>query len=86
MSSIGLLSLICALTLGDFGFGADTPLVWTWEKVSFFIFLLLTVACFVGSTLRRPSLFWEVLDEIRGKRFQKRRKSQARALTGDQHD
>jgi hypothetical protein len=86
MSSIGLLSLICALTLGVFGFGAETPLVWTWEKVSFFIFLLLAMACFVGSTMRRPSLFWEVLDEVRGKRFQKRRQSQARALIGDQLD
>jgi len=86
MSSIGLLLLICALTLGVFGFGAETPLVWTWEKVSFFIFLLLAVACFVGSTMRRPSLLWEMLDEIQSKRFQKLRQSQARALTGDQHD
>ena len=36
MLSIGLLSLICALTSGVFGFGADAPDGWTWEKGTFF--------------------------------------------------
>jgi hypothetical protein len=78
MLSIGLLSLICALTSGVFGFGADAPPVWTWEKGSFFLFLLLASFTFVGSMMSRPSLLWEVLDEIRGKRFQPMSKSASR--------
>ena len=72
MLSIGLLSLICALTSGVFGFGADAPPDWTWEKGSFFFFLLLAAVAFVAGTIRRPSLFWEVLDDIQGKRIQNR--------------
>lgn len=86
MLSIGLLSLICALTSGVFGFGVTAPPVWTWEKGSFFLFLLLAAASFIGSTMSRPSLLWEVLDEIRGPRFQNLRQSQAHGMTGDQHD
>ena len=72
MLSIGLLSLICALMSGVFGFGADAPPVWTWEKGSFFLFLLVAAVSFVVGTLRRPSLLWEVLDEIQGQRFPNR--------------
>lgn len=86
MLSIGLLSLICALTSGVFGFEIDAPDGWTWEKVAFFFFLLLATISFIGSTMRRPSLFWEVLDEIQVKRFQTLQQSQHHALTGDHHD
>ncbi|MBC8115052.1 MAG: hypothetical protein H7062_11775 [Candidatus Saccharimonas sp.] len=86
MLSIGLLSLICALTSGVFGFGVDAPDGWTWEKGSFFFFLLLAAVSFAASTIRRPSLLWEVLDEIRGQRFPNLSRSQPHALTGDQHD
>ncbi|MEK6261646.1 MAG: hypothetical protein AABP62_23855 [Planctomycetota bacterium] len=86
MLSVGMLSLICALTSGVFGFGADAPPDWTWEKGSFFFFLLLAAASFVASTLSRPSLLWEVLDEIQGKRFQNLNESQAHGLIGDQQD
>ncbi len=86
LSRVGLLLLIGALASGVFGFGADVPPVWTWAKVSFFIFLLLAAASFVGSTLSRPSLLWEVLDEFQGKRFQTLRQNQAHGLPGDQHD
>lgn len=86
MSSIGLLSLICALTLGVFGFGADAPAVWTLEKGSFFIFLLLAVFSFVGSMVSRPSLLWEVIDEIQDKRPQTLRQPRAHDMAGDQHD
>ena len=72
MLSFGLLSLICALTSGVFGFAADAPPDWTWEKGSFFFFLLLAAVAFAGSTIRRPSLLWEVLDEIQDRRFQNR--------------
>ena len=85
MLSVGMLSLICALTSGVFGFGADAPPDWTWEKGFFFFFLLLAAVSFVGSTIRRPSLLWEVLDEIQNKRFQNLRQCQAHGRTGDQH-
>jgi hypothetical protein len=72
MLSIGLLSLICALTSGVFGFEADAPDGWTWEKASFVLFLLVAVVSFGGSMLSRPSLLWEVLDEMQGKQFPNR--------------
>ena len=72
MLSIGLLSLICALASGVFGYGVDAPDGWTWEKGSFFFFLLVAAASYVGSTIRRPSLLWEILDEIQDKRLCRR--------------
>ena len=86
MLSIGMLSLICALTSGVFGFGADAPPVWTLGKGSFFFFLAVAVASFIGSTMRRPSLLWEVVDEYQGRHVRNLRHSQAHGLTGDQHD
>ena len=86
MLSIGLLSLICALTNGVFGFGLDAPDGWTWEKGSFFFFILLAAISFAGSMIRRPSLFWEVLDEIQGEQIQNLQQSQPHALTGDHPD
>lgn len=72
MLKIGLLSLICALTAGVFGFGVNAPEGWTWSKASFFIFLLPAVAAFVDSTMQRPSLLWEVVDDVRQKQDQER--------------
>lgn len=69
---LGLLSLICALTAGVFGFGVNAPEGWTWSKVSFFFFLLPALAAFVDSTMQRPSLLWEVVDDVRQKRDHKR--------------
>ncbi|HTN03151.1 DUF1328 domain-containing protein [Planctellipticum variicoloris] len=66
MSRTGLVFLIAALVAAVFGFGADAPPAWTWEKGSSLLFLVLAAASFVGSTLREPSLFWEVLKEFRG--------------------
>ena len=86
MLSISLLSLICALTSGVFGFGVDAPPDWTWEKGSFFLFLLVAAVSFVGSTMSRPSLLWEVLDDIRGKQFQNLRPCQAHDLAGDRRE
>ena len=62
MSRIGLVSLICALTSGGFKSGIAPMTVW--ERSPFFIFLCLAVAAFIGSLLSRPSLLWEVLDDI----------------------
>jgi hypothetical protein len=83
MLNIALLSLICALTSGVFGFATDAPPDWTWEKGAFFFFLTLAVALFVRSTISRPSLLWEVLDEIQAKRFHHLQQRQSHRLTGD---
>ena len=48
MLSFGLLSLMCALTSGVYGFGVDAPPDWTWEKASFFFFLLLAAVNSTG--------------------------------------
>jgi hypothetical protein len=71
VSKLGLLSLICALTAGVFGFGVNAPDGWTWNKASFFFFLLPALTAFVESTMQRPSLLWEVVDEVRHKRDHK---------------
>lgn len=86
MLNIGLLSLICALTSGVFGFGAGSPSVWTWEKGSFFVFLLLAAASFFRSMMSRPSLLWQVLQERQGLRCQKLHHRQAHGMTEDFHD
>lgn len=65
MSRTGLVFLIAALIAAVFGFGANAPPAWTWEKGTSLLFLALAAASFVGSTLRQPSLFWEVLKEFR---------------------
>jgi hypothetical protein len=73
MLVIGMLSLICAVSSGVFGFTADAPPAWTWGKGLFVLFLVPAVVAFMSSTLKRPSLLWEVVDDIHEKRTQKRR-------------
>lgn len=71
MSIIGLVSLLCALTAGIFG--VDSTPAWTWGEGSFVTFLMLAVVAFLVSTLRRPSLLWEVVDDFHGRRFRNSR-------------
>lgn len=66
MLSIGLVTLICALVAGIYSFAANAPPDWTWGKSLFVIFLVPAVVCFVASTLKWPSLMWEVVDDIHG--------------------
>lgn len=66
MTRIGLVLLICALTSGNFG---GLMRATFWERSPFFIFLSLAVAAFTGSLLSRPSLFWEVMDDIHHRRY-----------------
>ncbi len=73
MLVIGMLSLICAVSSGVFGFTVGAPPAWTWGKGLVVLFLIPAVAAFVGSTLKRPSLFWEVVDDFHGKRTSNRR-------------
>lgn len=63
MSIIGLTSLICAL-----GFAMLTVDPSPWQQGSIVIFLSLSVATFAASSLKRPSLLWEVIDDYRARR------------------
>lgn len=63
MSIIGLVSLICAL-----GIATLTVDPSPWHQGSFIVFLCLSVATFAASSLKRPSLLWEVIDDYRGRR------------------
>jgi len=63
MSIIGLMSLICAL-----GFAMLTVDPSPWQQGTFVMFLILSVATFAASSLQRPSLLWEVIDDYRGRR------------------
>lgn len=67
MLVIGMLALIGAVMSGVYSFAAAAPPDWTWGKSLFVIFLIPAAVCFVASTLRRPSLLWEVVDDIHGK-------------------
>lgn len=66
MSIIGLVSLICALASAVFA--VDSTPTWTWGKGFCVMFLMVAVVAFVASTLRRPSLLWEVVDDFHGPR------------------
>lgn len=69
---IGMLSLICAVSSGVYGFSAHAP-AWNWGQGLFVVFLLPAAAIFTVSTLKRPSLLWEVVDDLHHKRIQHRR-------------
>ena len=84
MSRIGMLSLICAVISGVFGSGV-TPLL-SGGKPLFVIFLFLAMAAFGGSSLNRPSLLWEVLDDIHRTRFRNSRSNHTIAAKGSQYD
>ena len=85
MSSFGLMSLICAIATGTVAYGVDASPDWTWQKVLFFLCLTGTVASLIGNTLSRPSLLWEVIDDMRAKRLQHLREHRTHFLQGEQH-
>jgi hypothetical protein len=66
MLSIGVLSPVCSLVAGIYSFAPGAPPDWNWGKGLFVIFLLPAAACFVANALRRPSLMWEMVDDIHG--------------------
>lgn len=57
MLRLAMLSLICCVTCGVFGYGGIAPVAWTWAPALFYIFLGLSVVGFLGGTLpRTPEL------------------------------
>ena len=85
MSSFGLMSLICAIASGTVAYGVDASPDWTWQKFMFFLCLSGTVDSLIGNTLSRPSLLWEIIDDMRTKRLQHLRELQTHGLSGEQH-
>ena len=79
MSIIGLLSLICALMSGVCA--VDASSAWTWGNALFVTSFSIAAAAFVGSSLRRPSLLWEVIDDLRGHRLQNSHAHESRQPT-----
>ncbi len=85
MSSFGLMSLICAIAIGTVAYGVDASPDWTWQKVMFLLCLLGTVASLIGNTLSRPSLMWEIIDDMRTKRLQHLHELHTHHLQGEHH-
>ena len=83
LSTIGFLSLVAALITGILGMGA-LP-IWTAGKGLFFTFLLCAIAAFVSSNLKRPSLVWAVIDELRERQLRRNRMIRIRATLADRH-
>ncbi len=84
MSSFGLMSLICAIATGSVAYGVDASPVWTWQKLLFFLCLSGTVSSLIGNTLSRPSLLWEIIDDMRDKRLQQLRERHTHYFSGEQ--
>ena len=51
----------------------------------FFLCLTGTISSLIGNTLSRPSLLWEVIDDMRSKRLQQLRQLNTHGLQGEQH-
>lgn len=60
MLRIGLLSLICSMSCGVFGFGGSVSSTsWIGWQVLFFVFLVLSVAGYLGGLLVNPGSLHE---------------------------
>ena len=86
MSSLGFLSLFAALTLGVFAFGTEASNVWTREKTAFVALLSAAIAFFAGSMVQKPSLMWQVLDELQRKPFQNPTQQPYHGINGEHND
>ncbi len=86
MSSLGFLSLFAALTLGLSAFGVEMPDVWTREKTAFVALLSVALVSFAGSMVQKPSLMWQVLDELQRKPFQNPTQQPYHGINGEHND
>ena len=55
MLRFAMLSLVCSVSAGVFGFGSGASSSLIWVKCLFFAFLGLSLAGFVSGTMGRPS-------------------------------
>jgi uncharacterized membrane protein YtjA (UPF0391 family) len=60
MLRFAMLSLVCCVSCGVFGYGGTGPVTWTWTPSLFFLFLFLSVLGFLGGTLPRPAELQQV--------------------------
>ena len=77
MSLIGLMFLICALASAILSMDRSP-----WEQGTFVTFLMLSMAAFVVSSLRRPSLLWAILDDLNNQRQTRFHSQQAHSSKG----
>jgi hypothetical protein len=69
MSTIGLITLISALMFGVMG--SDLDPTWSLGEALALVMLLLGAGLFAASSLQRPSLLWEVSDDLCHRRVRK---------------
>lgn len=55
MLRFAMLSLVCCVSCGVFGYGGGDPVTWTWAPAMFYVFFGLAVMGFLGGTLPRPA-------------------------------
>ncbi len=57
MLRLSLISLVCSLSSGVFGFGSGAAPNWIWARGLFFLFLVVWMACLIVGTASRPTLY-----------------------------
>lgn len=69
MLRFAMLSLVCCVSCGVFGYGGNAHVSWTWAPAMFFFFLFLSVLGFLAGTLPRPATVHKAADvtQIHGK-------------------
>lgn len=55
MLRFALLSLVCAVSAGVFGFSGSLSPWWVWGQVLFLIFLVLSAVGFMGGLMAKPT-------------------------------
>jgi uncharacterized membrane protein YtjA (UPF0391 family) len=55
MLRFAMLSLVCCVSCGVFGYGGGAAASWTWVPAMFYVFLGLSIVGFLGGTLPRPA-------------------------------
>jgi len=54
MLRFALLSLVCAVSAGVFGFSGSLSPWWVWGQVLFLVFLMLSAVGFLGGLVAKP--------------------------------
>jgi uncharacterized membrane protein YtjA (UPF0391 family) len=62
MLRLSMLSLVCSLSSGVFGFGTEVAAPVDWAKSLFVVFLMLWVVCLVGGIMNVRSILLQAGD------------------------
>jgi uncharacterized membrane protein YtjA (UPF0391 family) len=55
MLRVAMLSLICSVSSGVFGFGGGISSSWVWGQILFLIFLVFSAVGFLGGVMAKPT-------------------------------